>query len=242
MDTSEKAANERASQQLVAHMSLETMFPDPQSRALAKAAGKGQIRKLNALVEQGVDVNTRGAGNATPLFWALRNIKGFERLLQLGANPDVVFNDGGSVMHWAVGKPNTAFLVSALRHGGNPDLVGTIRQETPLFAAMGPDNKNKLSVLLAAGADMNFQAKNGETPMMVAAGLGQFDTVFALLELGADYQLKNSYNDGTLMDEIAFSRRTIDPKSDGGRWMEKVIDWLAKRGVEIPEWKDPGKK
>ena len=46
MDSSEKAFNERQRKELVAYMSLETMFPDDQVRTLAEAAGEGVVKKI----------------------------------------------------------------------------------------------------------------------------------------------------------------------------------------------------
>jgi hypothetical protein len=239
MDRAEQKANERARHEFLIFMSLETMFPDPQVRALAKAAGEGDIARIDELVAAGVDVDARGARNATPLFWAFANADGFRRLLELGADPNVMYDDGGTIMHWAVNHNEDIFLKLALRFGGDPNLVGPLSKETPLFDAMGPDHRSKIPILLDAGADMNFQSMVGDTPMMVAAGLGQFDIVYDFLERGADFRIRNSLIDGTLMDRIAFRRRTMTPNSNLSRWMEKVIAWLAERGEEIPVWKDP---
>ncbi len=95
LQQAQEAADQQAKQELVAFMSLEIMFPDPQVRALAKAAGRGRIRKIDELFGRGVDVNARGTSGATPLFWAMKNAKGFRRLLELGADPNAVFEDGG---------------------------------------------------------------------------------------------------------------------------------------------------
>lgn len=237
MDESEKKANEKASKELVAFMSLETMFPDPQVQALAKAAGKGNLRKIEELVKQGVDVNARGTSNATPLFWAMHNIKGFEKLLELGADPNVVFDDGGTVMHWAVQHKDDEFLKAALKHGGNPNLKAGSMGETPLFDAVGYETKKKADLLLDAGADINAQNNHGATPILGAATLGQFDLVYKMLNRGADYSIENK-NGYDLARMIAFRRRTMDPNNELTQWMHKVIAWLNERGVEIPEsWK-----
>jgi len=49
---------------------------------------------------------------------------GFKALLKLGANPNVLFDDGGTVMHWAARMDSTEFLQAALEHGGDPNLRG----------------------------------------------------------------------------------------------------------------------
>lgn len=236
MASAEKKAGERARKEVVAFMSLETMFPDPQVRALAKAAGKGDLKKIDALVNQGIDVNARGTRNATPLFWAMResNIKGFTKLLELGADPNVVFEDGGTVMHWAVRHKSDAFLKTALAHGGNPNLRSGQLDRTPLFEALG-EHRDRIDLLLEAGADVNArEALAGMTPVMLAAGRGSFDVVYKLLNYGADYRIKSS-SGHTLADMIANKRNLMDPKHELYTWMERVIQWLEERGVDIPE-------
>src|SRR6056297_2375536 len=84
LEREEARAAERARSELVAFMSLETMFPEPRLRALARAAGRGNVRRIDALVREGVDVNGRGTSGAVPLFWAMHDIRGFRRLLELG--------------------------------------------------------------------------------------------------------------------------------------------------------------
>jgi len=121
-----KRSTENA-QKLAIFMPFDSMFEnDSGLMALAKAAGKGQLKRIDRLVSEGQNVNARGTRNITALFWAMRrsNIKGFEHLLQLGADPNVVFDDGSSVIHWAVlQQVSDQFLVLALKHGGNPNLV-----------------------------------------------------------------------------------------------------------------------
>ncbi|MBV1952262.1 MAG: hypothetical protein KUG64_08735, partial [Cycloclasticus sp.] len=128
MEASRKAAMKKISKTHLIYMDLKVMFPDPKLRALAKAAGKGKISKINSLVSDGVNVNARGNRNATVLFWALKkaNLEGYTRLLEMGADPNVVFDDGGSVMHWAprmeASSEKDQFLIRALQHGGDPNL------------------------------------------------------------------------------------------------------------------------
>jgi len=155
LDSSERKFNEAQSQRVVVFMSLKTMFPDPRMRALAKAAGQGRVKKVEHLVAEGVDVNSRGTQGVTPLFWAMRDFDGFKKLLELGADPNVVYGDGNSVMHAAVNQKDLRILKAALQTGGNPNLVGgdSVR-ETPIFwaASVGFD---VVDLLLEHGADIN---------------------------------------------------------------------------------------
>lgn len=238
MKSSEKAFNERQSKELVAYMSLETMFPDANARSLAKAAGEGRVNQIDDLVSRGIDVNSRGTKDATPLFWAMKSdsVNGFKKLLELGADPNVIFGDGGTVIHWAVQLENSSFLKLALEHGGNPNLVAGQRKLTPLFKAIGSRDSDIpfVNMLLKYGADPNVKESRGNTPVIMAAGLGRYDIAYVLLNNGADYTLKNNY-DENLLDRIASMRSAFVSGSAQEKSMKQVIGWLSERGVKVPE-------
>lgn len=247
MGRSERAANQRDSQRLVAYMSLRTMFPDPKVRALADAAGDGDVEEIEALVGQGVDVNSRGTSNATPLFWAMRDYHGFVKLLELGADPNVLYDDGGSVIHWAVQHEDLRFLKAALAHGGNPDLRSSgMWSRTPIFMVItGVASERQIGVaevLLDAGADINARNAFGDTPTLSAANSGKFDLVLYLLNAGANYTLWNSLG-YDLADKIAYQRQLcLKPDHPQTRKMHEVAAWLEANGVEIPKEFRPGGK
>jgi ankyrin repeat protein len=246
MESSERSFNERKRKEAIAAMPLEAMFTNGQVRALARAAGEGNTSQIDELVKQGVDVNARGTHNVTPLFWALRNnnLKGFKKLLELDADPNVVFGEG-SVMHWAAKHEDVAFLKAALQHGGDPNLEAGKLEKTPLFDTIGISggaNEQAMRVLLEAGADINAKTSGqifgkpmgGKTPVMTAADLGRFDIVYELLERGADYKVKDD-NGYDLADRVASMRDAFVPRSDSAKWLNKVIAWLSEHGVEVPE-------
>ena len=237
MDKAEKKYSENVSQTLVAFMSLETMFANERVRELAKAAGKGQIEKINQLVGEGVDVNSLGKSNATPLFWAMRDIDGFKRLLELGANPNILFDDGGSVMHWAAQHKNVAYLKLALEFGGDPNLGDIKLNESPLFEVITHNLNARVALLINAGADVNHRNWAGETVIFLAARMNQYELVYKMLdEYHADYNIANLKTGDTLAHSIAYSGEHIDPSFSQEKWRVKVIEWLNLRGIKIPKW------
>lgn len=234
MDSAEKTRNEAASKELVTFMSLDVMFPDASVRALAKAAADGNIKKVEQLIKEGVSVNSKGTQGATPLFWAMRNYNGFKLLLELGADPNVVFGngDGGSVVNWAVTAKDKRLLAAVLQHGGSPNLIDNQSGETPLFSAFEVGDV-AIEALLAAGANINAKNRFGDTATMVASGRGRYEIVYKLLERGADFKIKN-LSGRDLADSVAFNVGLLRPESDSAKWMAKVIEWLRAKGVEIP--------
>ena len=229
LEEAEKAWNERVRKEALAFMSLETMFPDESVRALAIAAAKGRVETVEELVNSGVDVNSSGTQGATPLFWAMSNYKGFKKLLELGADPNVIYGDGGTIMHWAVQMKDNRFLEAALEHGGNPNIVAKgMLEDTPIFRALS-QGIEKVEILLDAGANIDARNKFGTTPVMTAAS-GRFGLVLYLLERGADYKIKNNAG-WTLANIVADKAGMLIPKAELERL--KVVEWLESRGVAV---------
>ncbi len=91
----------------------EDYFADPKVIALCKAIEANDLAEIELLVKSGADVNTQGKGEMTPLVWAFPDNKlpRFKRLLEHGANPNVVvesdfgtkghIREGDSVTHLA---------------------------------------------------------------------------------------------------------------------------------------------
>ncbi|MGI9229664.1 MAG: ankyrin repeat domain-containing protein, partial [Gammaproteobacteria bacterium] len=220
------AENAYSKREAIEFMSLKTMFPNEQVRALAKAVGKGRIKTIEKLVDQGIDVNSQGKKGATPLYWAMRknNVKGFRKLLELGADPDIMFDgdegEGKAVIHYTIDHKNLDFLRLVLEHGANPNQTSYTFEQIPLHNAIGiggwkKQKKRDISVimiLLDHGADINKGDISGNTPVMNAVSKGRFDVVYLLLNNGADYNLKNDV-DFDLMDEIAHYRAAVIPDS-----------------------------
>lgn len=228
MEKEEKKFHERQKQELVAFMNLRTMFPEKRLRALAYAAGSGDITKINRLVDEGVDINSSGTSNATVLYWAFRerNLKGFTRLLELGADPNVVFDDGGSVMHWVAIHKEIDFLSVILNFGGDPNLKSGSFAQTPLFDVMnlkaGDDKECLLiNILIEKGAKLDLQDLNGNTPLLRAAMVHRYDLAYKYMQLGADTAIENNMGKG-LPERFAVSERVLRKDSESYKWLLKV--------------------
>ena len=239
MEDAERQHNERASRELVAFMSLETMFPDESVRALAKAAGEGDVELVRTLAKDGVDPNSRGTKGAIPLFWALRSYDGSEALLELGADPNTEFA-GQTVIHTAVSAADTGLVKLLLDNGASPTKAGPDLGFTPLHIAVGLDQTQSLAMidlLLDAGADIDAPTRimsmawgpsGGSTPMMVAAETASYENVHYLLTRGADPLLANAQGK-TLADRVSGHVGALRPESDSEKWRLQVNEFLNTR-------------
>ena len=72
----------------------EDFFKDAGVVSLCKAIEAKDLREIDRLVKSGVNVNAKGRGNMTPLLWAFpMGEEVFKRILDLGADPNVVFSE-----------------------------------------------------------------------------------------------------------------------------------------------------
>lgn len=214
----------------ILYMTPTDLFANPQLRRLAKAAQRGDVAEIDALIAKGVDVNGKGRFGITPLFsaWQVQNKAGYKALLEHGANPNNIWTTGHTMMNNIAESPDPYFMKLALAHGGNPNLVAPRLSETPLFHAVGPDSKVNLPLLINAGANLNHQDSDGETPLMTAAALNQYDAVYLLLKAGADYRIKDHFGK-TVKWEIENSAKYMNTTGKPGNELKKVVVFLKER-------------
>lgn len=107
------------------------------------------------------------------------------KLLEDGLNPNAVYGDGTTALHWASYHDNVASARQLLTVGGDVNAT-TDLGVTPLWLAAENGNSIMTEMLLQAGADPTIPLLSGETIVMTAAQNGNAAVVRALLEAGAD--------------------------------------------------------
>lgn len=223
---------------------VEIFDAEPRVLALARAAGRGDIREIKRLASLGVNPNSEGKSGITPLWWAAwaDNYDGFRALLEFGADPNAVPATGPSVMIVIAELNQPKFLRAALNHGGNPNISDNDSGNTPLLRTVLLGRSEQTKMLLDAGADINVQRPiTGATLPMIAIGAsGDYELVYDLLQRGADYRLKTAAG-----RDLAYfiSSRAIAPNSEAYIWREKVMEFLRSKGVlvERPSHETPRK-
>lgn len=211
-------------------------FHDAKVIALAKATIKGDINKIDQLVAEGVNVNARGDGNLTPLLWSLGrpNKKGIKRLLEHGASPNIVTEDGDSFIHFVAGATDSEYLEMALAHGGDPNVRNGL-EETVIFDTAKANQDNAefvLQLLLDHGADINALDYSKTNAAMAAAGINQFESAYFLLTKGIDYTQENQWGFpiSYILERNKLGFNPGSPKYDA---RTKIAAFLEERGIEV---------
>lgn len=227
---------------------VDELFPgNLQAQDLAKAAARGDIAKIDKLVAEGADVNTRGVRGVTLPAWVLfhPNKAGFRRLMELGADPNLLWDSGESLLHWAVRMSDeigTEYFTMAIDiGGGDPNLKSGGRfGEHPIERGLHTCKLKSFAELYSAGAEFDYWASEGTTIVSATAGLSHFRLVYFMLEQGVNYHQKNMLGFG-LHSDLQFvldrnSHFATDPTNKQYMWFWRCIDFLEKRGetFDIP--------
>ena len=175
---------------------VEDVFTGSETIALANAACDGDADEVAERVGRGANVNARGLGDMTPLFWALtcRSAQGVEALLAAGADANAAMDNGWTPAIVAATYDDPQFLRLVLRFGGDPSAISQQADVSPLHMALSKGfNTNDWTnyyILLDAGADVNRIYPLGDTIAYRAIAYGRFSKVLELvMERGYTHDL-----------------------------------------------------
>lgn len=169
------------------------VFRDPKVDALIKAVYAGDMDSAKQLIRDGTDINALGAFGMTPLLWAEFSLQpvAMQRLLDLGANPDLYGNQGpdrqgnrqglAPPVMLAAGSGQLELLRILLEKKANPNIVAS--GISPMTAAMRKGCLECAELLLKYGADVNLP-EDHVTPFAAAAVHSRFDLTIWLLKHG----------------------------------------------------------
>ena len=171
--------------------------PDGKRRtALHRAALSGNLEELppaGRRTRRKLDAHdTLGA---TPLMLAAQagHICVVERLLGLGAQPDLVDKEGRSALHHAAQARHADVSRLLLEAGATPSLADRF-SETPLHAASEGGHAKTVGLLLDAGTDSGLKDDlSRSTPLHRAARGGHPEVVSLLIEAGSPIDAPNEW-------------------------------------------------
>ena len=119
--------------------------------ALIYATKEEKIYCVQKLIELGANVNIQGEYGRTALMRAFHVVNGsgkfIEALLEGGANPDIMDNDGMTALAWAIERENLYSMDKLISAGATPSI------------GLSPSHVSDVAILrklLEAGVDVNF--------------------------------------------------------------------------------------
>jgi ankyrin repeat protein len=163
-----------------------------EERALLQAASKGQVAKVRALLDAGLDVNLADEGGGTLLWVAAACGKaGVVRLLlDRGADVDARHLDDGTTPLLASDSLEVVRMLLAA--GADRRATGRYGECLPLNAASF-DWTELLGDLIGSGFDVDTRDRTGQTALHRAAGYGRAEVVRLLLAAGAGRDVRDVF-------------------------------------------------
>jgi len=151
------------------------------------SARYGQKERVQLLLDQGSDVNTKDAGGYTPLHHAAE--KGHKDVCELlvlkGANVNAKDTHDWRPLHCAAKYGHTNVAELLITNGADVNARNKWG-ETPLRLAAELGQKAMTELLIAKGADVNAKVAYGWAPLHYATRRGHEGVVKMLVDKGAD--------------------------------------------------------
>ena len=157
---------------------------------------------LQAIIDQGVNVNATNQENETALLEACMYGQDFKIrvLLDAEADPNIPNKNGNTCLHYAADDDCPKEVLQAIIDKGADVNATNQENETALLAACMYGQDFKIRVLLDAEADPNIPNKNGNTCLHYAVDDDcPKEVLQAIIDKGADVNATNQENETALL-------------------------------------------
>ncbi|HXP84724.1 MAG TPA: ankyrin repeat domain-containing protein [Bryobacteraceae bacterium] len=194
------------------HAPAATVAQEPRAPAWVRTALFGTPEQLLALLDGGLDVNSKTARGTSLLMMAAPNAGKVRLLISRRADVNARSDSGADALTIACAYRGTAASVQALLDAGaaakSPD-GKRVRSSPLVFASMTGDLDN-VKLLLARGADASASAGNN-TPISAAVTFGYPDVTRALIAAGASTSMQESTGINLLHWSVIADRPAMIP-------------------------------
>lgn len=236
----------------------EEFFEGAEAIGACKAISDRDQKKLEAMIEKGLDVNLTGKAGMALLHWAFveDNFAAFELLLKSKADPDkkltssVILNTsrhflkGDSVPFTCLRSlwkgDQYEFFFAALSHSKDKDPRDAVGN-TLLLVGLSPISgggllsKEALARVLKLGVNLDAQTEHGTTAAMTAIWWDRPQLALQILEAGADPSIRNAQG-RTVADllRLRIARERERGEQDLARNAAPLLEWLEKHPKGLP--------
>ena len=170
---------------------------------MVEAARAGNIRDLDALLEQGASPDTWGIDHQTPLMAASQagRTDAARFLLAHGADVNATDWEEDTALIQAARNGHIEVVAVLLAHGADVDArraTAASLDGSGFTVFSEPTRGFNVSGSNGDGPGRTRSPDDGETALMAAARNGHVETVRVLLDAGADPNLRNAWGDSAL--------------------------------------------
>lgn len=187
----------------------------------------GNLNIVNFLLVNGADVNGRNRDGKTPLFAGVNNFRIAQKLINVGANPNIADNKKETPLFLAVEGDRLGIINLLLSSGA---FVGVRRKDgmTPLHEAIMRNRYEIIKRLIESSSvgTLNIADVFNRTPLhlAVSASNPNKNVVSDLLSYGADYKAKDLLGHTAL--DIARNQRQLHRNIESASDYEAIVKIL----------------
>lgn len=179
--------------QLATNLPPASVIPGVDDSRLVEAAAEGNAAEVAAMLEQGINPDSRSGDASVALHWAAHqnDLQLVNTLIQAGADVNLTNDLGVSALWLAAENGNLDLAQLLLSANANPEL-SLPSGETPLMMAARGGNAQLAQLLVTSGANVNAsEISQQQTALMWAAAEEHADVAKILLDAGADWQARS---------------------------------------------------
>src|SRR5580692_6926102 len=149
------------------------------------------LRELQAAMDQGAGVNSRGDRETTPLMYAAAfgSLESVKLLLAAGVDVNAHNAFGATALMWSVTEPVKVRLL--VEHGADVNAKSSTGRTALLLAALHNGSDEVVDLLIAKGADVRAQDNRGLTFLLAASAACNSRQVRLALDAGLDVNAKD---------------------------------------------------
>ncbi|MCA9413633.1 MAG: ankyrin repeat domain-containing protein [Candidatus Omnitrophica bacterium] len=153
---------------------------------LFQAVREGRVEDVMTIVSRELSVDVRESNLGTPLIAAVASKQPavVERLLELGANPNLQTRIGLTALVWAVGHRDLNLTERLLEHGANPNLADYYYLRTPFHSYLNVIDPLICEKFLEKGGDPRQEEILGRSCVTVAIDFDRADHLRLFLDWG----------------------------------------------------------
>ncbi|MEJ3656411.1 ankyrin repeat domain-containing protein [Actinomycetes bacterium KLBMP 9759] len=208
-------------------------FTDARVVQLVDAAAAGDLAAVQRLRAEGVDLESCGLHDRTPLLWMVLtgNERGVATLLDAGADPALGDVNGDTAVHLAAELSSTRMLKLLFERGVGPSTPNTVTRRSALQNALFSERPETVTFLIESGIDVDMADRTGNTALHQAAKINQADAVLELLRAGADPTRLNAQ--GVTFQRFLYTTPERIRSQEFQRGIEAVERELQRQGIPI---------